>query len=463
MKNNYMTITLSSRFKKILFKIHDKISMSLLNLENNEDFAYSFSFIDITNSDNTWSFLQVNKFNELSIQKGQEDIMWETTSRGEIRIGRLINKILPYYNSAEIEIFVNNFKAEYKNSLNNINFKIIEGNDIVKYYNSNSYSDGNGTLNKSCMRHDRCSQFMEIYAKNPDNVKMLVLFEKEQLISGRAILWKLDSPVDTWFLDRIYVKNESDTILFKKYAEDNGWLYKTSQTFNCETVIQNKEIANVDMKISVKGNYNSFPYLDTLYYYNKKDKYLTNINSEYKNIPHIIKLREINGKDSGNINYVYDIINRDYINIEDSMYCFYGDGYTHVNNAIFDKELDEYILPHMLRYSKLEKKFLTSSNSVYSKHHKSFLNLHASVKVYLVKNRTKWDYYLNSDEQNFTRINGQIYSNNILIKTKDGEIKFKEDIKEEIKKVLLDENKSKGAFNNLKRRVFQKKPNSLKK
>ena len=42
------------------------------------------------------------------------------------------------------------------------------------------------------------------------------------LISGVSIAVdtsQLDEPKDTWLLDRIYVKEDSDAILFKKYAE----------------------------------------------------------------------------------------------------------------------------------------------------------------------------------------------------------------------------------------------------
>ena len=435
MENTYMTIILSSRFRDILNKINDNISRFILSLENNQDYTYSFSFLDIADDESTISFLNANKYQELPNGRGNGDLSWSCSARNEIRSGRLINKIAPFYKPFEIEKWVNSFKAEYKNSLKNIKFKVIEGNDIVKFYNGKRYASGNGSLNKSCMRHDGCADWMDLYVKNPDKIKMLILLEgNKEIISGRALLWKLDEPKDNWLMDRIYVKEDSDAILFKKHAEKNEWLYKSTQTYDCVKVVKNGEDVSVDMKVHIKGDYRYFPYIDTIQYYNKKDNYLTNIDKEYQLIPDMIKLREINGRDSGNENFVYDSLNKEFINIEDSMFCFYGDGYTHKNNAFFIEEFDEYSYPSELRYSTYHKRFLTKQSSVFSYKIGSFVMGSEVQKVYITKDRKNYDYFLKSDFGYVYNkmINGNYYIMDIIIKGIDDEYYFKDEYNEEM-------------------------------
>ena len=431
MENSFMTIILSSRLRDILIKIHDDISMFLISLENNNDYTYQFSFLDITEEEGTISFLQTNKFNELPQERGNGDLAWSCKARNEIRIGRLINKITPFYKQFQIEKWVNSFKAEFKNALKNIKFQVIESEDIIKYYNGKRYSRGNGSLNKSCMRHDQCAEWMNLYLNNSDKIKMLILLEEKDIIGGRALLWKLDEPKDTWLLDRIYVKEDSDAILFKKFAERNGWLYKSAQTFDAVKVIKNGEDINLDMRVNITGNYKSFPYIDTLLYFNKKDKYLTNIEKDYETISDIVKLRETNGLDSGNENFVMDIINEELIPIVDSCFCFYGDGYTHRNNAFYIKEFDEYVFPTELRYSIYHKRFLNFSSSVYSKNLGSFFMNSEVTKVYFSKDKKIYDYYLNNGlGKIFNHMNGNFYSMDLLIKGIDDEYYFKDEYDE---------------------------------
>jgi len=427
-----MSIYLSSRLRNILMKIGDNISRFILSLEDNHDYSFQFSFLDITDDESTISFLQANKYAEIPRERGNGDAAWTSGARNEIRIGRLIVKIAPFYKSYEIEAWVNAFKAEYKNALKNIKFKVVEGYDIVKFYNGKRYARGSGSLNKSCMRYDKCGEFMDLYTFNQDKIKMLILLEGKDIIGGRALLWKLDEPKDTWLLDRIYVKEDSDAILFKKHAEKNGWLYKSQQTFDAVKVVKERTETYIDMRVDIKGDYKYFPYIDTLLFYNKKDKYLTNNEKEYDTIPHMVKLRETSGSDSGNENFVYDVLHKEIINIEDACFCFYGDGYTHKNNAFFIKEFDEFVLPSELRYSTHHKRFLTNQSSVYSKNIGSFMMESEVYLVYLSKDKKYFDYLLRSDRSKiYERVAGMgsstYFDIELLVKGIDGQYYFKDE------------------------------------
>lgn len=424
-----MHIVLSSRLRELLSKIKDDISMTILNMENNNDFVFPFSMLDFSDEEGNISFLSTNKYCELPKDKGNGDLPWTCSARNNMKAGRIINKIAPFFKQAEVEKWVNSFKAEYKNVIKGIHFEIISGNYIAKYYNGKRYAYGNGSLNKSCMRHDSCEEFMRLYVQNPDKIKMLILLEDKEHIAGRALLWKLDEPKDTWFLDRIYVREDSDVIIFKNYAKENGWLYKNNQTFNAINVVKNGIESFVDMKVYINGHdYKSFPYLDTLQFLDKKNNYLTNSIEDYKTNPNIIKLREINGKNSGNEFFVEDIFNNEIIPIDDSVYCYYGDGYTHKNNAIFLDEYDEFAFPSEISYSDYQKKIIAVADSVYSHCLKSFVQSSQVRIVYLDKNRTKWDYMLLSDYGiKYSDIKGTYFINDILNKNKNGSMYFKDE------------------------------------
>lgn len=423
-----MPIILSSRLRDLLQRLNDDISRSLLNMNQNSDFVFPFSFLDITDDNSSISFLNVKIFNKLPQDRGCGDLPWTTSSRNNIKTGRIINKIIPFFKQSDVEKWVNIFKAEHKNILSSLNFKIIEGKDIAKYYNGKKYARGNGSLNKSCMRHDNCMEYMKLYVDNPSKIKMVVLFENEDSITGRALLWKLDEPSDTWFMDRIYTREDSDVILFKKYAEKNGWLYKNKQTFDSIDVVKDGVETYVDMRVNLsEGNYNHFPYIDTLQYYDEKNHYVTNSEKDYKSNPYIIRLRETNGNDSGNEFFVKDVVNNDTISIEDAIYCYYGDGYTHKNTAIFLPAYDEYAFPSEVRYSAYQKILLPIYNSVFSRKLNSYIQNSIAVKVFLNKERTSWDYFLADKTDEYTNMNSNYYVNELIIKDSEGRLHFVQD------------------------------------
>jgi len=442
-----LSIKLSSSFKDILRSIGKENSMSrfILNVENSNDFIYPFSYIDITNTNDQISFIQSNKYFQI-VNKERDvrdprslninELLWTGKYRNNMKIGRLINRIAPFFDDKDLEEFVNLYKAEHKKSISNIHFEIVEGDQLIKFYNGKRYSPGNGPLNKSCMRHDHCEPFMDLYKKNPDKIKMLILWDSiGKSINGRALLWKLDEPADMYLLDRIYTRDDSDIILFKRYADENGWLYKSSQTFDAVNVIKDNDEVFIEMKIFVRGDFQHFPYIDTLLYYDKKGKYLTNVDNSYNNIPSVIKLREINGNDSGNENFVYDIFNDEFIRIDDSMFCFYGDGYSHKNNSFFIEDLDEYCVPFLLRYSNHHKKFGTCETyDIYSHNLGSFLNHSEVVKVYMDKELSIYDYYL-KDSKEFAMAKLEPHSlffhKSLLVKGANGQYYFIDDYDEE--------------------------------
>jgi hypothetical protein len=200
-------------------------------------------------------------------ERGIENDVYKK-SRNSIKIGKLINKLLPgKYNDKQIEEFVNKFKATIENS--GEVFEIVEGEDIEFWYDSKNYLERSGTLGNSCMSQKK--GIFNIYTKNPEVCRMLILKEDDKIL-GRALIWKLNSIKShsadlsgvEYFMDRQYTIKDSDVQKFRNYAkEQKGWVSKAYNNHHSFSTVINhldgdKEV-NADMNIEVKktglGNY----------------------------------------------------------------------------------------------------------------------------------------------------------------------------------------------------------------
>ena len=213
--------------------------------------------------------------------EAEDQRIW-STSRNNIKIGRLVRAILTAskisFTDSEIEQFTNTYKATYdfaKDALKQ--FDIVQGDKIAYWYDEENYVDGGGSLNNSCMASVG-SDYFDIYTQNPQ-VSLVILYgdggsiESEKYtddrIKGRAILWdaKLDGqPVK--FMDRIYTSQDADVELFKQFAEKNGWWFKKRQSME-----PNEDFTdgNSSKKGKIKVNlddtdFEYYPYCDTVCY-----------------------------------------------------------------------------------------------------------------------------------------------------------------------------------------------------
>jgi hypothetical protein len=190
----------------------------------------------------------------------------------EIKFGRFLTKVLTElkkdnsyinFNAKDIETFVNLYKAHNAFDRNAFEyFKVVEGEEIKKWYLASTYANGCGTLNNSCMRLDKCQDFFDIYT-NPDNkVKMLILTDTEDKLVGRCLLWETEQGK---YMDRVYA-NDHIQNLFKKWAEGNEYdltHYKNSQS------------NDKGLTVKIKVNFNKlFPYLDSFRFmtFDQKDQ-----------------------------------------------------------------------------------------------------------------------------------------------------------------------------------------------
>ncbi len=273
-------LVLSKRFVKILKRINDNVSNELLKLSATE-FKVKESFIDRTDKEDMVTYITSDKVNKMIEDKvgDVEGECWSNNQRIEIRIGRLVFRLLgEKVQGPEIESFVNEYKSIIKAKKLNRNFKIVEGDDIKRWYLHDSYAEGGGNLKDSCMRHRFCQIFLDLYTHNPDKVRLLILLDEDkQKILGRALLWNLDRPSGKVFMDRVYFSNDFILNMFINYAIKHNWLYKLESMDNILNVVSNNKVIKATMVVKVrKEDIEFFPFVDNLGFYDPNSASLTN-------------------------------------------------------------------------------------------------------------------------------------------------------------------------------------------
>jgi len=207
---------------------------------------------------------------------------WEN-GRVKIKIGRFVKKFLTEFSVKNfsvddklIEKFVNIYKSYFSRDISKL--KIVEGDDILKYYLEDNYYTSNGNKNgslwNSCMRQRERNKFMKLYSENPDKVKMLVFFSDDDKVRARALLWygvkdHKNPDAEYKFMDRIYFYYDHDVNFFKDWAKENGYLTKMDQSAKSQMYFIENGVAVAKSLYVVldKSDFSYYPYLDTFKFF----------------------------------------------------------------------------------------------------------------------------------------------------------------------------------------------------
>lgn len=362
---------ISQRLEDLLKKINHPIAKELINLSANDDgYSDEATLIDLDEiDDDKFIYTISNKYKD-AIQRTRKDINPESdkskiydfiktnseiyyTYPSSIRIGRLINKLFPNkYNVSgtnnSIESFVDAVISKRKEKYKNID--IVNGQDIIKYYDEKSYNEDafNGSeLGNSCMRYEHCSEYIEFYAENPD-VQLVILrnSKDKSKINARALLWKIEYNIGKkektgYFLDRIYFTKRYQKNILIEYAKKKLWFYKKEQNSRSDTPIWDPTLnftSNWDFKTVPtfkKSSTGKYPYLDTLKYFYVDRGFLSNTMKFKEGDETVYALEDTDGRYSIEENGVYISYYNDYINEDDLVYCEYGDDMRLMDDAIY--------------------------------------------------------------------------------------------------------------------------------
>lgn len=283
-----------SHFKDFLIANQNKCCRMILCLDTNGKYNY----IAPSDKEDMITYLPNNK-QDKALSSGIDPFSQEA-GRSRMKVGRLITKIfseemIKEFNitNSDVEEFVNSYKSFF--SLDNIEIKVIEGEEIKKWYLDHNYLQPNGSLVgplwKSCMRHRLKQPLLDIYCKNPDKVKLLVMLQKDvdgqDKLRARALLWQdtrlSSSSTPIKVMDRIYTIFDSDIFIFKDWARNNGYIskyYQNSKSFPLFDVDGSETVLLLSTKLE-KHVFELYPYLDTFQFYNVSEGEFLNYPSRY--------------------------------------------------------------------------------------------------------------------------------------------------------------------------------------
>ena len=274
-------IFISDQLRNILeiFKDKSEVAKNLLYKRLNKDILVDehINFICVSKNDPTKiSYLSQDRIE--NIAKSETDDYWTTPKRFACKPGGFVGKILKDISPKEVEIFANLYKTFASKA--DIEFKVVSGNDILKYYHQDSYYNQNGTLGASCMKSNSCQEYFDIYTKNP-MISMLIMLTPDGKLLGRALLWQIG---DEKVMDRIYTIR--DDIYFHhiaKWATDNGIIYKAYQNWStCQTFSDG--VNEIEKKFSIKLKswfLNKYPYIDSFKWLDMNNGLLTNYQPDH--------------------------------------------------------------------------------------------------------------------------------------------------------------------------------------
>lgn len=430
-----MRLHYSEKFRNLLTKLTRKNNMAklLLNAEDSNQISDIYTLIDVTEKNDTISFIQVNRilrvepdtptyknsdeyFLSRRITNDESNEFWKR-GRTEIGIGRWLRRIIvEVYKSsisdADIEKFVNQYKAAFDGEDSNL--QIVKGEDIRKYYLETSYETIRGQLGNSCMRYSKCQSYLDIYVKNTEVCSLLIMRSDltPEKITGRALLWQLKDGKK--FQDRIYTINDSDKELFNEWADKNGYETYDSSYKTMEVQLDNHE-------------YKKYPYMDTFVCYNPTTKLLSSDESLWPDSGYYQLQDTSGGYRSDDV--VYSEWSDDYISRERAVYCNNVSTYLDRNEAKWLEYVDEWAAPDdSISYSEYHDEYFYTDDTVYSELLSDFLYpKNQNVIEIIINSQGDTDYCVKSRTDLYIKVNDDYYSRRDCVKdpfTK--EYKFKD-------------------------------------
>ena len=360
-------LKISQNLKKVLLSISN-VSYVARNLvsftESESPISSQVDYLSTCEDDST-KIMFLTKTKEKQIHDIYPEMnLWDNKFRQKSKPGSIVNKIYESFSTKDIEIFNNAYISYFEP--NRYKLIVIDNSNIKKYYLYDIYDQSGGTLNASCMKHDRCQEYFRLYMDNPQ-IKMLVMIDtRTQLLLGRALLWEFDGNEKELgdghykIMDRIYtISDESLLYNFIKWANENGYIYKSQQNWNTPvTFIKDTKEQNLFFKLKLPlFKYRYYPYLDTFKWIDVEQGYIYNYIPD--NLNNIYVISSTDGNVMKNNIYKFDFFTKkihDYHQMIELSYinnCYVHEStliYSTINNcslvishSIYDDKLQDYI------------------------------------------------------------------------------------------------------------------------
>jgi hypothetical protein len=136
--------------------------------------------------------------------------------------------------------------------------KIVTGELIKKYYHYSTYAEDNsGDLAASCMRHDKCQKFFDLYTQHPAYIGMAILLDKHQKLLARCLLWDPTGEGEWEFFDRVYAVDYYHDRVLQLWCIEQGF----------QNIYNSRKDVSIQLPFKF-SDYNYYPYLDSFRYLN---------------------------------------------------------------------------------------------------------------------------------------------------------------------------------------------------
>ena len=342
---------------------------------------------------------------------------WPVDGRSIIRTGKAIRQIFSHslpLNNADTVIakIAESIDADYNFT---DTLEVVQGQDIAYWYHRDRYADVH-ELQNSCMKHDHCQPYFTVYTDNPDRVSMLVSYNKDNKLTGRAILWNArrangSEIEDIKIMDRIYGKPLTVNA-FKTWAHTNGYAYKNSQTYQTSNFVQpnGAEIRQRDLFVPNLHMGRSFPYMDT-FKYTDDNPYdgtvlISGDDSCYNysftctggNIDGLNMVEDRDGNEWQEEDCHWSNRTDEWIHESDAVYCDADDNWYHADDCQYSNYEDTYIYEDDIRHIKVITRDGTCIDEIV--HYESAmlveikgLNAQSNKFMHIHENKHCWDSY----------------------------------------------------------------------
>jgi len=339
-------LIISEELRAVLSEIESDSQVARLLLKKRHDkedlVEDPINFISVAQDKTKVSYLTTDRIAKIE----DPSLYWSSSRRFAVKPGGFISKLFKDIPAKEVEKFSNLYRAQSNKA--KFDFKVVDGDDIKTYYHINSYAQERGTLGASCMKYDNCQDYLGIYTENTDKVKLLVMLNEDGGLMGRALLWDFET---VKIMDRIYtIADEEFLFQFKKWATDNGYLYKSEQNWYNTLFFENLSTEKKELKLNIKLDnfqFRRYPYVDTFKFFDEEKGLLLNY------MPSGDEFRTLCASDGGKYGSDYlafDDIDRVLRHRGDIVYVRYLDIRTTSNNTCYSEIHDQYILSRDARY-----------------------------------------------------------------------------------------------------------------
>ncbi len=280
-----MIRSIHADLKKKLKKINTTIAKAMLTEEFEKETKW-IDFLGISENNPEYiSYLTKDRWERICDDKDCGELVWDKSKRFHIKPSKVVELMFPgKFKDKEKEDFTLAFRNEVKkDAVQSDYFKIVEGKDIQKYYLSETYLNYkdidqdedddyddddrgddeyyDGNLFDSCMRYRECKSYFKLYTENPKQVKMAVVFNEEEKVMGRCILWVKEKVT---YYDRIYFYSQKVAKMFQAALDKSGYINASPKNL----IAGDSRDLFVELE---KTDFDYYPYMDTFAYLNVKN------------------------------------------------------------------------------------------------------------------------------------------------------------------------------------------------